>query len=331
MTVEELNLKSSWDGLPSEYLDRYLVSGVEDPRINAQSILTRALLADALHPGRFDALIAEELRFGAMLTWILQQLEKGAARYELLDALESPGSADIPEFIRKTYARLQDQACPIPDYITAALSCFDYDLPRTSLSDLALGTFMTIWSEQFSQPSDATISVLEAACGSANDYRFLHQCGLAPSLRYTGIDIAARNITNARRHDPNADFRVQSILETGFPDSVYDWVFCHDLIEHLSPGAMERALAEMFRIARNVVVLHFFNAKASGEHEIVPVRRYFRSQVSVEKTAKFFEHLGAWVTCLEMAKWLREKIGASGYHNPNAFSLIVDKHVGLAK
>jgi len=80
MLLEERNLKLSWDCHPSEYLDHYLVSGVEDPRINGQSILTRALLTDALYPGRFDALLTEELRFGAVLTWILQQLEKGSSR-----------------------------------------------------------------------------------------------------------------------------------------------------------------------------------------------------------------------------------------------------------
>jgi len=331
MTLEELNLKSSWDCYPSDYLDRYLVSGVEDPRINAQSILNRALLADALYPGRFDLLITEELRFGAVLTWIQQQLEKGSTRYELLDAVESPGPADVPEFIRKTYAWLRDEACPIPDYVTAALSCVDYDLPRHCLSNLALDMFMTIWSEQLLPTPDVTISVLEVACGSANDYRFLHQSGIARFLSYTGIDIAARNIANAKRHFPEADFQVRSILTAEFPDSSYDCVFCHDLIEHLSPDAMERAFAEMFRIARDEVVLHLFNAKWSGDHEIVPVRRYHRNRVSMEKIATFFEHQGARVTCLEMAQWLREKIGAWDYHNPNAFSLIVDKQVGLAK
>jgi SAM-dependent methyltransferase len=331
MTLEEQNLKSSWDCCPSEYLDHYLVSGVEDPRINGQSILTRALLVDALYPGRFDALITEELRFGAVLSWILRQLEKGSTRYELLDAIESDRPAYVPEFVCKTYAWLQDNACPIPDYIAAALSHLDYDMPRHCLSDLALDTFMTIWSEQLRRTSGTTISVLEVACGSANDYRFLHKCGLGQSLRYTGIDIAARNIANAKRRYPETDFLVRSILSTEFPDSSYDYLYCHDLIEHLSPAAMERALGEMLRIASTVVVLHFFNAKWSGGHEIVPVRRYHRNRVSMEKVMAFLEDLDARVTCLEIAQWLQEKIGFSGYHNPNAFSLIVDRQVGLAK
>ncbi|OHB63956.1 MAG: hypothetical protein A2Y77_10130 [Planctomycetes bacterium RBG_13_62_9] len=325
MTLEEYNLKSSWDRYPSEYLDHYLVSGVEDPRINGQSILTRALLVDALHPGRFDALITEELRFGAVLTWIVRQLEKGSGRYELLDAIESPCPAQVPEFILKTHAWLQDEACPIPDYITATLSHEDHDMPRHCLSDLALDTFMTIWSAQLSQTSGAAISVLEVACGSANDYRFLPRCGLAPFLNYTGIDIAARNIANAKRHYPNVDFRVQSILTTAFPDASYDSLYCHDLIEHLSLAAVERALEEMFRIARNDVILHFFNGKWDGDHEIVPVRRYHRNRVSLKKITAFFERLGAQVTCLRMTQWFQEKFGFPGYHNPNAFSMIVER------
>ena len=37
-----------------------------------------------------------------------------------------------------------------------------------------------------------------AACGSANDYRFLHSCGVADFLDYTGYDLCAKNIQNAR-------------------------------------------------------------------------------------------------------------------------------------
>jgi SAM-dependent methyltransferase len=323
MTSEEYNLRLSWDCHPLEYLDRYLVSGVQDPRINGQSILTRALLIDALHPGRCDALITEELRFGAVLTWILRQLENGSTPYEILDAMNPRCPARIPEVVLTTYAWLQDDACPVPDYITAALSFLNDDTPGQMLPDLALDTFMTIWREQLSQTSAAPISVLEAACGSANDYRFLHRCGVARFLRYTGIDIASRNIANAKRRYPNADFQTRSILTTGLPDSSFDYLFCHDLIEHLSPASMERALTEMLRIAHTKVILHFFNAKATGDHEIVPIRRYYRSRVSMEKIAALFQRLGAPVTCLRMTEWFQEKTGFSGYHNPNAFSMII--------
>ena len=157
MTLEEYNLRLSWDRYPAEYLDQYLVSGVEDPRINGQSILTRALLIDALHPGRFDALITEELRFGAVLTWILQQLEKGSTRQQLFDTIGSPDPPCVPQFVLKAAAWLHEEACPVPDCIADALGCHDCDQPYDRLSDLALDTFMTIWREQLSQAPSATI------------------------------------------------------------------------------------------------------------------------------------------------------------------------------
>jgi SAM-dependent methyltransferase len=329
--LEERDLRLSWDCHSSEYLDRYLVSGVQDPRINAQSILTRAWLIDTLHPGRFDALIGEELRFGAVLTWIVQQLDKGSTRCELLDAIDSARRTLVPEFILTTYAWLQDRTCPIPDYITAALVHCDCDLPRCCLSDPALDEFMTIWSEQLSQTPQAVLSVLEVACGSANDFRFLHKCGVARFLTYTGIDLAPKNIANARNRYPTVRFLVRNILETDFPDRSHDCLYCHDLLEHLSLNAMERALGEMLRIARHDILLHFFNGKRDGNHEVIPVGRYHRNRISMEKVMAFFEPFGVRVTCLEMAQWLREKIGSPGYHNPQAFSLLVEKTVDLAK
>jgi hypothetical protein len=63
-------LRQMWEQHDAAHLDHYLVAGVEDPRLNIQSILTRALLADSLFPDRFAALINEELRFGTILTWL---------------------------------------------------------------------------------------------------------------------------------------------------------------------------------------------------------------------------------------------------------------------
>jgi len=129
----------------------------------------------------------------------------------------------------------------------------------------------------------------------------------------------------------NPRINAQSILTTDLPDGSFDLLFCHDLIEHLSLAAMERALGEMFRIARSDVILHLFNGTWSGAHEVVPLGTYHRNRLSLERIAAFSERLGGHVTCLETAQWLREKIGSPGYHNPNAFSLIIEKHPGLAR
>ena len=55
-------LRQSWDRLSGETLDTYLVSGVEDPRVNVQSVLNRSLLCDFLMPGRFTQILEGELR-----------------------------------------------------------------------------------------------------------------------------------------------------------------------------------------------------------------------------------------------------------------------------
>ncbi|MCD6288168.1 MAG: hypothetical protein J7M12_03545 [Candidatus Hydrogenedentes bacterium] len=74
---ENARLNWSWDRFSCEHLDSYLVGGVEDPRINCQSILTRALIADTLWPDEHTDLIDAELRFGRVLTWLLVQLDQG--------------------------------------------------------------------------------------------------------------------------------------------------------------------------------------------------------------------------------------------------------------
>ena len=54
------------------------------------------------------------------------------------------------------------------------------------------------------------LSVLEAACGSANDYRFIEAFGLARLLDYTGFDLCEKNIFNAKQLFPMAQFNVDN-------------------------------------------------------------------------------------------------------------------------
>jgi hypothetical protein len=128
--TENQNLRSSWDRHSCDHLDRYLVSDVEDPRINCQSILSRALIADSLWPNEFTDLIDAELRFGAVLTWLLTQLKKEDRRYDLLDSLDSDWGPFCPHFVRETYHWLQSDQCPIADYLSTALQDATPDNPE---------------------------------------------------------------------------------------------------------------------------------------------------------------------------------------------------------
>ena len=47
-----------------------LVQGVEDPRINVQSILTRHFLIEQLFGNRFAEVTEAELRFAVVMNWL---------------------------------------------------------------------------------------------------------------------------------------------------------------------------------------------------------------------------------------------------------------------
>src|ERR1700759_3721973 len=61
--TEEAKLRGVWAGYRQDMLERYLVSGYQDPRINAQSILARHTLVRALFGDDFEPLMREELAF----------------------------------------------------------------------------------------------------------------------------------------------------------------------------------------------------------------------------------------------------------------------------
>jgi len=73
-------LTRSWMQHDAAMLASYLVSSVEDPRLNIQSILTRHWLITMLFGERFAALRHEELRFGTVLNWLIPFLNRKLSR-----------------------------------------------------------------------------------------------------------------------------------------------------------------------------------------------------------------------------------------------------------
>jgi len=318
-------LQRSWNQYSHEQLDSYLVSGVEDPRINCQSILTRALVADTLWPDEFTDLIDAELRFGAVLTWLLTQLENGADRYELLDSIADNGARSCPQMIRETYAWLQSEGCNVPDYISLALERPDPDKPGQLLHDAALDTFSDIWRNTLAGRHAERISVLEPACGSANDYRFIDRYGLSKHIDYTGLDISPRNVENAKGRFPDTHFLVASILDSGIPDESFDYLFVHDLFEHLSLGALNQALNEVMRIVRREAWLHFFNAGDGEEHLIQPVDRYHWNILSVKRISETLQELGADLEVISIPDLITEKFRLDCYYNQESVTILAKR------
>ncbi len=323
---ENAQLRETWEQYSAEHLDTYLVAGVEDPRINIQSILTRAFLADALFPERFTALIHEELRFGTVLLWLREQFEANANRDELREAICFTRAPHIPPFVAEAARWLEADTCPLPHYIELALDPPPADAPEQLLPGRALDVFGPVWRRELAGLTAPRLRVFEAACGSANDYRTIHAHGLAPFLDYTGLDISEKNIANALARFPDAAFRAGSILATGLPDAAFDCVFAHDLLEHLSAAGGAIALGEMVRLARREVWLHLFNTRPDGAHDIIPKEQYHWNRLSLAALREAGVALGCAVDNIEIAPLLRHKFGLCDYYNPHAATLILKKN-----
>ena len=191
----------AWAHLPPDALDAYLVSGYQNPRINIQSILVRHFLIRRLFGHDFDELMDEEIRFALKLneTLRLRALELDVTMGSFTDAAKRAG------------VRRVDEAIEGRD-----------------------GEFVGRWDSALADRQAASISVLEFACGSANDYRVFAESGLAAS---STIEASTDHQEHRQRPSevPGADFEVGDITSLRYPDDSFDYVIASDLFEHLSP------------------------------------------------------------------------------------------------
>ena len=315
-------LRHSWERHEAAELDSYMIAEVEDPRIHCQSILTRALVADSLWPGEFTDLIEAEQRFGVVMTWILQQYKSGTAPADLYEAVVKQ---DCPGYVAETHYWLPQQET-VRDYITLALQNQDSALP-----EIALETFAELWRGALAgREVDQPLRVLEAACGSANDYRFLDAFGLARFIDYAGFDISPKNIANARRRFPGVEFFVASAFDTGLPDGAYDFVYTHDLFEHLSADGLECALAELLRVTGKQAWMHFFNLSTSAtEHEIIPVENYHWNLLSLGRLQESMADSVSDLQVVDIPEWLRGQFRCPDYYNDEAVTLLATLPSGV--
>ena len=117
-----------------------------------------------------------------------------------------------------------------------------------------IGQLADVKTALTAQQPDAEISsrpsLLEVACGSANDFRYFPRYGLDALIDYTGVDICATNVANAQRRCPTGTFREGNALALPFPDKSFDCYLMFDLFEHLSLAAVRQALREAVRVTR---------------------------------------------------------------------------------
>lgn len=249
LAAETSHLKRAWAKHSSDFLNFYLVRDVEDPRLNVQSVLTRHFLIRQLFPGYdCDYLMDHEIRFALTANWLLKLIKSSTHRHEIIDRLNmifealvndtnSSASPIVPTFLKDTFRRLS-----FPNYMSDLLTWIPQESFESQIPDYLLNTFQQIWSKTFETETAQPISVIEPACGSANDYRFLRSYGLERFLRYTGFDLSEKNISNAEAMFPAANFRVDNVFEIAADDKSYEYCFIHDLLEHLSAEGIEQAI-----------------------------------------------------------------------------------------
>ncbi|MGZ5516297.1 MAG: class I SAM-dependent methyltransferase [Limisphaerales bacterium] len=326
---ETENLKKTWMQYDASMLRDYLVADVEDPSLNLQSILSRHFLLEQLAGENFAALREHEFRFAIFANWIIRLAKKNfddEARAELLFALRQGADnfegIPIPPCVSQTFKQLKSgDAQAIPNYIEAALTS------RDNIPAILPNTFQHLWKTTLANETFPRISVVEPACGSANDYRFLESYGLAKFLDYTGFDLCEKNIQNARAMFPNVNFDIGNALHLEVPEKSFDACFVHDLYEHLSISAMEKALAETCRVTHSALCLNFFSMHEDPDHIVRPVDDYHWNTLSLDKIRDLLTMHGFQTQAIHIPTFLQTCFNHTETHNPNAYTLIARKAV----
>lgn len=288
--IERHLLERSWSHFDPERLQRYLVRNYQNPVINVQSILARHELIRELFGASHDRLMDDELE------WV----------------------ADKHRALRKRQSELQSEmAADFSKVKESAAWRVAYD---EILSDG--DRFADLWTEALRKPLQDRLTVVEAACGSANDYRFFRSYGLAPFLDYTGFDLTSQNIENARSMFPGVDFRVGDVQDIDTADHSYDWAVVHDLLEHLSPAACNRAISELCRVSRRGVLISFFRMSDTPEHKVQPRRFYHFNQLSKDRIHEQFARHCSDVRFVNVRAWFAERTGFGDYYNSHAWTMI---------
>lgn len=323
--LETERLKKSWMRCDRATLREYLVRDVEDPRINIQSILTRHFLIKRLFGERFNDVMEHELRFGLVMNWLVmlrKKLVKAGRLHVVLDALlageDEAEGLEIPPYVSETFDLLL-----LPNYMCDLFSWAPVETTETPIPEYLMSTFQMIWREILVAERPQDISVLEPACGSANDYRFIEAFGIADFINYTGFDLCEKNIQNARQMSPGTCFEVGNVLEIEAEDRAFDYCFVHDLLEHLSIEAMEAAIAEICRVTRKEICAGLFNMHDSEQHIIRTVGHYHWNMLSMAETKKIFERFASAVQVIHIDTFLTSMFGCRDTHNKGAYTMIV--------
>jgi ubiquinone/menaquinone biosynthesis C-methylase UbiE len=290
---EAVKLRNSWAKFPAEILDDYLVSGYQNPRINAQSILGRHFLLTKLFGTEFEPLMREELEFCVETNAAIRRraAELGVAMSQYTDPEKRAAVKEVCSVIADREEKYE-----------------------------------RAWAKALADRTAERLRVVELACGSANDYRYLDAYGIARFLDYTGIDLNEDNIGNARSRFPDVRFEVGSILDLPYADDSVDYVLAFDIFEHLSLPAMHKAMNEAMRIARKGVVIAFFIMVDKPDHTVRPRDAYHWNELSATRITELLAGKFPSVQTTHIPTFLAADYDAEHSYNPKAWTVIAERH-----
>lgn len=315
ITAEGQRLAQHWSRYGRDQLDSYLIQDVEHPSINPQSVLIRAFVIDRLFPGEFAEMIEEELFFAACACHVLQANRQGRLR-ELFEAVRNTeADAALPEFLRRDFRLETGRLFDLEQLIAGLAKAITLGFEHFS------SPFQDVWRQQFQGRSAAAPRIIELGCGSANDYRFWDSYGIAPQVDYVGIDVCEANISNARSRFPKIRFLTGDACCIDEQDRSFDVVLACDLLEHLSPAALDAALVEIERLARDEVWLSLFNASDAAAHIFQPVDDYHWNTLSLSETSRHLGAAGFSTEVVSIADVLEQRF--SGYRHYNRAARIL--------
>ncbi|NIU85631.1 MAG: methyltransferase domain-containing protein [Candidatus Thorarchaeota archaeon] len=135
-------------------------------------------------------------------------------------------------------------------------------------------------------------SLLDVGCATANLYKFAK----ARDIQYVGIDITQRLLDAGNERNPDAELHLGSILDIPYPNQSFDVSYAKSVLEHVHPDEAEKAVSELVRVARHMVILVFHRApkKTIKTTNTQIVKKYYENTFAyhellgyVEKTGRF--------------------------------------------
>lgn len=90
---------------------------------------------------------------------------------------------------------------------------------------------------------------------------------LGKKAHYTGVDISALAIQNAKKMYPGVDFRVMDVFDLKFPKNAFDVVFCSDVLMHLPPELdYFDAIKELYRVTNKILLVNVWTRMAATKN-----------------------------------------------------------------